>query len=94
MNSFVMSFSLSNAPNTLMGFINNVFKPFVGKCIVGYFDGILIYSRSEEDHVLHLQEVLTVLQKNKVVRELEKVQLYVQQVIISKVHDKCRKNSW
>lgn len=29
------------------------------------FDGILIYSYSEEDHHLHLQEVLEVLQKNK-----------------------------
>jgi hypothetical protein len=48
-----MSFGLTNAPAYFMYLINKVFKKYLDKFVVVFIDDILVYSRSEEEH-LHL----------------------------------------
>jgi hypothetical protein len=51
----VMSFGLTNAPTHFMYLINSIFMLEFDKFLVVFIDDILIYSKSEEKHVQHLE---------------------------------------
>lgn len=60
-----MPFGLCNDPSMFIRIMNEVLKPFIGQCVVVYFDDILIYSIDHSSHLTHLRAVFTALREHK-----------------------------
>jgi hypothetical protein len=68
----VMPFGLTNAPTTFMRLMDDVLRPFTNSFVVVYLDDILIFNRTWEEHMQHIQQVLGTLRQHKLYANLEK----------------------
>ena len=68
----VMPFGLTNAPSTFQALMNDVFKNQLRRFVLVFFDDILVYSATWDEHLRHLKEVLEVLRSHTLHVKLKK----------------------
>lgn len=61
----VMPFGITNAPSFFQGLMNHIFKEYLRKFILVLFDDVLVFSKSMEEHPIHLKLTFELLVKHK-----------------------------
>ncbi|GJW66068.1 putative reverse transcriptase domain-containing protein [Tanacetum coccineum] len=76
----VMPFVLTNAPAMFMDLMNRVCRSYLDKFVIVFIDDILIYSKTQEEHVEHLRLVLELLKKEKLYAKFSKCEFWLREV--------------
>jgi hypothetical protein len=61
----VVSMGLSNAPSVFQRVMNQIFRQQLNKSVLIYLDDILIFSKTAEEHLEHIEEVLKLIEKHQ-----------------------------
>ncbi|MBW0581180.1 hypothetical protein O181_120895 [Austropuccinia psidii MF-1] len=75
-----MPFGLTNAPASFQNLVNDIFQDLLNVYVVVYLDDIMVFSKSEEEHVTHVSTVLCRLRANNLFAKASKCLFHVSSV--------------
>ena len=76
----VMPMGMTNAPAVFQRTMQQVFGDMIGKFVLIYLDDILIFSKTPEEHVQHVEAVMKRLAENKFFAQESKCHFGLQQI--------------
>ncbi|XP_052203064.1 uncharacterized protein LOC127808530 [Diospyros lotus] len=68
----VIPFGLCNAPSTFQAAMNHIFQHMLRKFVLVFFNDILVYSKTRDQHLQHLEQVLSILARESFCIKLSK----------------------
>eukprot|EP00253_Pinus_taeda_P021801 PITA_21801 len=74
-----MPFYLTNAPATFHSCMNHIFHSHLRKFVLVFFDDILIYNKTWEEHLQHIEKVLCILEEQQFYAKLPNLKLFLEQ---------------
>ncbi|GJX77627.1 putative reverse transcriptase domain-containing protein [Tanacetum coccineum] len=84
----IKPFGLTNASVVFMVLMNRVCKPYLDKFVTVFIDNIMIYSKSKEEHEVHMKLILDLLEKEKLFGKFSKWPAYgnLRTLIMNEAH--------
>src|ERR1043165_7974814 len=76
----VMPFGLTNAPATFQRLMDKILRPYINKFVVVYLDDITIYSKTFQEHLDHVQQVMNVLKEANLKLNLAKCYFFLNNI--------------
>lgn len=72
----VLPFGLTNAPAVFQTAMHRIFGSYLNRFVCVYLDDILIFSKTEEEHLRHLKMVLQLLKDNDLKAKMKKCEFF------------------
>ena len=76
-----MPFGLTNGPAAFMDLMNRIFRKYLDQFVVVFIDDILVYSKSADEHEIHLRIVLQALREEKLFAKFGKCEFWLNNVV-------------
>ncbi|KII75178.1 Transposon Ty3-G Gag-Pol polyprotein [Thelohanellus kitauei] len=73
-----MPFGLCNAPSTFQALMDRILKEAIGRYCMVYLDDIIIYSKSLQDHINHIERIFSMLKKANITINYKKSRILVE----------------
>jgi hypothetical protein len=77
----VMPFGLTNAPATFQSCMNHIFNKKLRKFLLVFFDDLLIYRKTWEDHLKHVDEILNIMEEQSLYAKESKCEFGMTEVL-------------
>lgn len=75
-----LPFGLKNAPSIFQRALDDILRNHIGKICFVYIDDIIIFSKTEDDHVRHIQDIFHTLNRARMKVQLDKCRFFEKQV--------------
>jgi hypothetical protein len=76
----VVSMGLSNSPSVFQRVMNQIFQKYLNKFVLIYLDDILIFSKTPQEHLQHIRQVLHIIRKNNLSLKAKKCHFFQSEV--------------
>jgi hypothetical protein len=77
----VIPFGLTNAPSTFQSCMNHVFNKQLRKHLLVFFDDLLIYSKTWEEHLRHVDQILSIMEEQSLYTKESKCEFGMTEVL-------------